>query len=56
MDVLKYANGNREKPLEGVKFVLLNSEKSKAAQVANGKLTGWVDVPAQGHRGLPGRN
>ncbi|MDD6372250.1 MAG: isopeptide-forming domain-containing fimbrial protein [Eubacteriales bacterium] len=48
MDVLKYANGNREKPLEGVKFVLLNSGKSKAAQVANGKLTGWVDVPAQG--------
>lgn len=48
MDVLKYANGNREKTLEGVKFVLLNSGKSKAAQVANGKLTGWVDVPAQG--------
>ena len=48
MDVLKYANGNREKPLGGVKFVLLNSGKSKAAQVANGKLTGWVDVPAQG--------
>ena len=48
MDVLKYANGNREKPLEGVKFVLLNSGKSKAAQVANGKLTGWMDVPAQG--------
>ena len=47
MDVLKYANGNREKTLEGVKFVLLNSGKSKAAQVANGKLTGWVDVPAQ---------
>ena len=48
MDVLKYANGNREKPLEGVKFALLNAEKSKAAQVANGKLSGWVDVPAQG--------
>lgn len=48
MDVLKYANGNRKKTLEGVKFVLLNSGKSKAAQVANGKLTGWVDVPAQG--------
>ena len=34
--------------MEGVKFVLLNSGKSKAAQVANGKLTGWVADPAQG--------
>ena len=48
MDVLKYANDNEQMPLAGVKFVLLNSQKSKAAQVAGGKLTGWVNVPEEG--------
>ncbi len=42
MDVLKYANGNESSVLEGVKFVLLNSDKTKVATVANGKITGWV--------------
>ena len=48
MNVLKYANNNKEKPLAGVKFALLNSEKTKAAQVAGGKLTGWVAIPEDG--------
>lgn len=43
-DVLKYANGNKTKVLEGAKFVLLNSDKSKAATIVNGKLTGWTEV------------
>lgn len=51
VDVLKYANGNESNVLEGVKFVLLNSDKSKVATVSNGKLTGWVDVPTAGTDG-----
>lgn len=47
-DVLKYGNNDESKTLEGAKFVLLNKDKSKVAAVANGKLTGWVDVPAAG--------
>lgn len=42
MEVLKYANGEKTKVLEGVQFVLLNSDKTKAATVVNGKVTGWV--------------
>lgn len=45
MEVLKYANGNESNVLAGVKFVLLNSDKSKVATVENGKLTGWDNVP-----------
>lgn len=43
MDVLKYANGNESNVLAGVKFVLLNSDKTKVAKVADGKITAWVD-------------
>ena len=50
-DVLKYGNNDESKTLEGAKFVLLNKDKSKVAAVANGKLTGWVDVPAAGEDG-----
>lgn len=46
VDVLKYANGVETNVLAGVKFVLLNSDKSKVATVdTTGKLTGWVAVP-----------
>lgn len=45
MDVLKYANGVESNTLKGVKFALLNSDKSKAATVVNGKVTGWESVP-----------
>lgn len=48
MDVLKYANGVEANTLEGVKFVLLNSDKTKVAAVVDGKLTGWMAVPAEG--------
>ncbi len=45
-DVLKYGNNKESNKLEGAQFVLLNSDKTKVAAVVNGKLTGWVDVPA----------
>ena len=48
VDVLKYANGDESKVLKDAQFVLLNSGKTKVATVVNGKLTGWVDVPAAG--------
>lgn len=51
MDVLKYANGDEKKTLENAQFVLLNKDKTKVAAVVNGKLTGWVDVPAAGEDG-----
>lgn len=44
-DVLKYANGNNQTTLAGVKFVLLNSDGTKVATVANGKITGWMTIP-----------
>ena len=47
LDVLKYANGDESKVLENAKFVLLNKSKTKVATVVSGKLTGWVDVPAE---------
>ena len=51
VDVLKYANGDESKVLKDAQFVLLNSSKNKVATVVNGKLTGWVDVPAAGQDG-----
>ena len=51
VDVLKYANGDKNKVLKDAQFVLLNSAKTKVATVVNGKLTGWVDVPAAGTDG-----
>ena len=51
MDVLKYANGDENKPLENAQFVLLNKDKNKVATVVSGKFTGWVDVPAAGQDG-----
>ncbi len=50
-DVLKYGNGDESNVLANAEFVLLNSEKSKVAVVENGKLTGWMDLPAVGKDG-----
>ena len=50
-DVLKYGNNDESKTLEGAQFVLLNKDKTKVAAVVNGKLTGWVDVPAASEDG-----
>lgn len=48
MGVLKYANGNKETKLQGVKFVLLKKEndKYKVGTFANGVI-GWEDMPAE---------
>ena len=51
LDILKYGNGNESTVLKDAKFVLLNSAKTKVATVVNGKITGWVDVPASGEGG-----
>lgn len=51
LDVLKYGNTDKANVLENAQFVLLNKEKKQVAVVANGKLTGWVDVPAEGEDG-----
>ena len=51
LDVLKYGNGDKEKVLKDAQFVLLNKDKNKVAVVDNGKLTGWVGVPAAGEDG-----
>ena len=51
LEVLKYGNGDKEKVLKDARFVLLNKNKDKVAVVVNGKLTGWVDVPAAGEDG-----
>lgn len=48
VDVLKYANGDESKVLEGAKFVLLNNDKSKVATFENGKFKAWADVPTEG--------
>lgn len=46
LDILKYANGDESKVLKDAQFVLLNSAKTKVATIVDGKVTGWVDVPA----------
>ena len=43
MGVLKYADNDKTKVLEGVKFILLNADKTKIAKVANGELVSWDD-------------
>ena len=51
LDILKYANGVETNVLKDAKFVLLNKDKTKAATVAGGKLTGWIDVPTPSANG-----
>ena len=51
LNVLKYGDGEKTKVLANAEFVLLNSTKNKVATVVNGKITGWVNVPAAGEDG-----
>ena len=44
LDVTKVDGQNAEKKLANAEFVLLNSDKTKAAKVTNGKFVEWVDV------------
>ena len=53
LDILKYGNGNETNVLKDAKFVLLNKDKTKVATVVNGKITGWVDVPAAVDGSIP---
>lgn len=50
-DVLKYGNGDETNVLANAEFALLNSDRSKVAVVENGKLKGWMDLPAAGKDG-----
>ena len=51
LDVTKVDGQDAEKKLANAEFVLLNSDKTKVAKVANGKLVAWVDVPTAGTDG-----
>ena len=51
LDVTKIDGQDSEKKLVNAEFVLLNSDKTKVAQVAGGKFVEWVDVPAAGEDG-----
>ena len=46
LDVTKVDGLKTDKKLANAEFVLLNSNKSKAAKVTDGKFVEWVDVPA----------
>ena len=48
LDILKYGNNDESRLLENAQFVLLSKDKTKAAVVVNGKITGWATVPAEG--------
>ena len=45
LDILKYANGDETALLKDAEFVLLNSDRTQAAIITGGKLTGWTAVP-----------
>ena len=46
LDVTKVDGQKTDKKLANAEFVLLNSDRTKVAKVTDGKLVGWVDVPA----------
>ena len=46
LDVTKVDGQDAEKKLANAEFVLLNSDKTKVAKVADGKFVEWADVPA----------
>lgn len=48
MGVLKYGNGDEANALKGAKFILLNSNESKVAKFADGKLVGWDPYNSDG--------
>lgn len=43
LDTTKVDSGNEGKKLPGAKFRLYNSDKSKSAEISNGKVVKWVD-------------
>ena len=51
LDVTKVDGQDADKKLANAEFVLLNSDKTKAARVTDGKLVEWVDVPTAGEDG-----
>ena len=51
LDVTKVDGQKTDKKLANAEFVLLNSDRSKAAKVTDGKFVGWADVPAAGEDG-----
>ena len=51
LDVTKVDGQNANKKLAKAEFVLLNSDKTKAAKVTNGKFVEWVAVPTAGEDG-----
>ena len=51
LDVTKVDGQDAKKKLAKAEFVLLNSDKTKAAKVTDGKFVEWVDVPAAGEDG-----
>ena len=51
LDVTKVDGLKTDKKLANAEFILLNSDRSKAAKVTDGKLVGWVDVPTAGADG-----
>ena len=52
LDVTKVDGQNHEKKLEKAEFVLLSSDKTKVAKVADGKFVEWVAVPAADEEGV----
>ena len=52
LDVTKVDGQNHEKKLEKAEFVLLNSDKTMVAKVADGKFVEWVAVPAADEEGV----
>lgn len=52
LDVTKVDGQNHEKKLEKAEFVLLNSDKTMVAKVADGKFVEWVAVPAADEDGV----
>lgn len=48
LDVTKVDGQNKETKLANAEFVLLNSDKAKAAKVADGKFVEWVAVTTNG--------
>ncbi len=52
LDVTKIDGQNHAKKLANAEFVLLSSDKTKVAKVADGKFVEWIAVPAAGEDGI----
>ena len=48
LDTTKVDGQHADKKLANAEFVLLNNDRTKVAQVADGKFAGWVNAPADG--------